>query len=220
VIASIDQISECFDARRVPVNKADRMTRRGTVPYFGANGQVGWIDRALFDEPLILVVEDETFTGREIPFSYKITGPSWVNNHAHVLRSTSAVDVDYLNYSLAYYPFTALTTGTTGRKKLTKRALMGAPYRLPPLAEQKVIVRDVERRLSIVESIETALQHAGKRCNRLRQSILEKAFRGELVPQDPSDEPASVLLERIRNERDAIAKPIRPSKRTLQAPAK
>jgi type I restriction enzyme S subunit len=128
----IGEIIECLDYQRVPVSKEVRAKRIGNIPYYGANSQVDWIDDYLFDEPLVLVVEDETFIGREKPFSYKITGKSWVNNHAHVLRAI-AVDTDYLNYSLWYYPFTPLTTGTTGRRKLTKSALMSAPYLLPPL---------------------------------------------------------------------------------------
>ena len=206
VLASIGQISECLDYKRVPINKEERLKRQGSIPYFGANGQVGWIDDYLFDEPLVLVLEDETFTGREKPFSYKIAGRTWVNNHAHVLRATDAVYVDYLNYSLCYYPFTPLTTGTTGRKKLVQARLMSAPYGLPPLAEQERIVAEVERRLSVVENLEQVVKANLKRAERLRQAVLKEAFAGRLVPQYPADEPASVLLERIKAEREAQAK--------------
>jgi type I restriction enzyme S subunit len=72
---------------------------------------------------------------------------------------------------------------------------------LPPLAEQGRIVAEVERRLSLVGDIEWLVEANLKRAERLRQSILKFAFEGKLVPQDPNDEPASVLLERIRAER-------------------
>ena len=200
--ATLGQITECLDSKRVPINKEERAKRVGAIPYYGANGQVGWIDDYIFDEPLVLVVEDETFVGREIPFSYKITGKSWVNNHAHVLRPIPAVHVDYLNYSLVYYPFTPLTQGTTGRRKLTQKALVLVPYALPPFAEQEQIVSEVEQRLSIIAQLETIVEANLKRSERLRQSILKEAFAGRLLPQDPNDEPASVLLERIRKERE------------------
>ncbi|MBL9171384.1 MAG: restriction endonuclease subunit S [Verrucomicrobiales bacterium] len=178
---SVGQVSECLDGKRVPINKNERAKRHGDVPYYGANGQVGWIDDHLFDEPLVLVVEDETFTGRTQAFSYVIRGKTWVNNHAHVLRATAAVSTAYLNYSLAHYPFTARTTGSTGRRKLTQKALMAAPYLLPPLAEQTRIVAEVERRLSVVEELESVVWANFRRATRLRQSILRKAFTGELL---------------------------------------
>ena len=74
---------------------------------------------------------------------------------------------------------------------------------LPPLAEQRRIVAEVERRLSVVQQAESAVAASLHRAERLRQSILKRAFSGELVPQDPDDEPASLLLERIRAQREA-----------------
>jgi type I restriction enzyme, S subunit len=73
---------------------------------------------------------------------------------------------------------------------------------LPPLSEQKEIVRRVEALFSFADQIEARYQKAKAHVDKLTQSILAKAFRGELVPQDPNDEPAAVLLERIKRERD------------------
>lgn len=76
------------------------------------------------------------------------------------------------------------------------------PFPLPPLVEQEQIVALVEEQLSIISVLETTVEHSLQRAERERQSILREAFAGRLVPQDQEDEPASVLLERIREERE------------------
>ena len=76
------------------------------------------------------------------------------------------------------------------------------PLPLPPLTEQEQIVAEVERRLSVISQLEATVETNLKRAERLRQSILKEAFVGRLVPQDPDDEPAAVILERIRGERE------------------
>jgi type I restriction enzyme S subunit len=128
-----------------------------------------------------LVRADEIFLIlQQISYKAGRTGGSWVNNHAHVLRASRAADPRFLNYSLAYYPFTPRTTGFTGRRKLTQRGLMTAPFLLPPLVEQRRIVEEVERRLSVIEELEATAVANLKRAERLLQSILHRAFTGEL----------------------------------------
>ena len=92
---------------------------------------------------------------------------------------------------------------TAGQSGISGSDLKSMPLPLPPLAEQHRIVAEVERRLSVIQRAEAAVEANLTRAERLRQSILKQAFSGKLVPQDPDDEPASMLLERIRAEREA-----------------
>lgn len=208
----IGDISDCLDHIRVPINKTERLARQGTIPYYGANGQVGWIDDFLFDQELVLVVEDETFIGREKPFSYVIRGKTWVNNHAHVLRPLSQMAVDYLNICLSYYDFTPLTSGTTGRRKLNQEALIDAPLWIAPLVEQHEIVRRVEALFALADKIEVRLAKAQVHIDRSTPSLLARAFCGELVPTEAElarrekrdYESASALIERIHSEHERI----------------
>ena len=91
----------------------------------------------------------------------------------------------------------------TAQKNLNLKVLSDLAVPLPPLAEQRRIVAEVERRLSVIQQAEATVEANLTRAERLRQSILKQAFSGKLVPQDPGDEPASALLERIRVEREA-----------------
>jgi len=90
--------------------------------------------------------------------------------------------------------------GTTVRT-LYMPALKRIQILLPPIEEQKEIVHQIESLYKAVDIIEQQYQEIQANLDQLDQSILAKAFRGKLVPQDPNDEPASVLLERIRAER-------------------
>jgi type I restriction enzyme S subunit len=183
VSGAISDVATSLDNMRKPVNKTERAGRPGSVPYLGANGQTGWIDRPLFDEELVLVVEDETFVGRTAPFSYYFSGKCWVNNHTHVLRAKAELVIPkYLNLALSYYPFIPLTTGSTGRRKLTKAALMGAPLSVPSLDAQRLVVEEVERRLSINCGVQAHVETNLKRAQALRQAVLAKAFGGATEP--------------------------------------
>jgi type I restriction enzyme S subunit len=74
---------------------------------------------------------------------------------------------------------------------------------VPSLTDQRRIVAEIEERLTAIDALRGSIERAQRRSVSLRRAILERAFRGELVPQDPTDEPAATLLARIRAERDA-----------------
>ncbi|QTF58900.1 restriction endonuclease subunit S [Stutzerimonas frequens] len=92
------------------------------------------------------------------------------------------------------------------RPTLNLEQLRALPVPIPACGEQTEIVRRVEQLFAFADQLEARVKAAQIRIDRLTQSILAKAFRGELVPQDPNDEPASVLLERIKAQRAAAPK--------------
>lgn len=89
-------------------------------------------------------------------------------------------------------------TGGTASPHLNVRDIRAFPIPIPPLPEQQEIVRRVEALFAFADRIEARLATAQKTIERLTPATLAKAFRGELVPQDPNDEPASALLDQLR----------------------
>ena len=197
-VESISAYADCLDYMRVPVTKGNRASTQGLYPYYGANGQVDSVDEFLFDDELVLVNEDETFYGREKPIAYRTSGRCWVNNHAHVLLAGNVPRADYLCFALMYYDVLPWLTGTTGRAKLTQGVLNALPIAVPPQIEIEEIVRRVESLFAYADRLEAHYKTARAKVEKLTPALLAKAFRGELVPQDPNDEPAAVLLARIR----------------------
>ncbi|CAB4902800.1 unannotated protein [freshwater metagenome] len=178
-MVALTDVVEILDRFRVPVSAKQRQLRVGAVPYYGATGQAGWIDEPIFDEPLVLLGEDAVpFLDPSAPKAYPIDGPSWVNNHAHVLRALPGkVDRAFLVHSLNVADYRGLVNGTT-RLKLTQASMKELRIPLPPLAEQRCIVA----RLAEIGNATTrgayALGQATTLTEQLRQSVLFRAFDG------------------------------------------
>ncbi len=107
-----------------------------------------------------------------------------------------------------------VASSTSGLYTLSISKVAALPLPLASVTEQDRIIGEVERRLSVIENLETTIDEGLRRAGQLRQAILKQAFSGRLVPQDPTEEPASDLLARIRAERHTPAKPLRPSRAT------
>ncbi|GAC55536.1 restriction endonuclease subunit S [Gordonia amicalis] len=182
----ISDLVDVLDGRRVPVSAAERASRTGDVPYYGATGQVGWIDSHIFDEELVLLGEDGVqFFDPLKPKAYRIVGPSWVNNHAHVLRPRDGeVDARYLTHYLNQFDYRGHANGTT-RLKLTQAAMRRISVIAPPIDEQRWIVGILEDHLSRLEAGERGLDSAGRRTALLRDQVLAHAIGGVYVSEVP-----------------------------------
>jgi type I restriction enzyme, S subunit len=112
------------------------------------------------------------------------------------------VDPDFLNLALNSFDVRLQieleARSTSGVNNINSEEVRALQFVLPPVHEQQEIVRRVEALFALADQIEARYAKAKAYIDNLTQSILAKAFRGELVPQDPNDEPASVLLERIQ----------------------
>lgn len=180
-IFALNELVDVLDNQRVPVNSSERSKRLGPVPYYGATGQVGTIDKAIFNEELLILGEDGVqFFDPNKPKAYKISGPSWVNNHAHVLRAKKdKVLLSYLLHFLNQFNYVGYANGTT-RLKLTQGAMNSIPVPLPPIDEQHKIVELLEDHLSRLDAALADVKQAKLKATQFRRSLLQAAFTGNM----------------------------------------
>ena len=176
--------AECLDSFRKPINASERANREGDIPYYGATGQVGWIDDFLTNEQLVLVGEDGApFLDLIKDKAYIIEGKAWVNNHAHILRSRfGTVGNLFLMHYLNIFNYHDFVNGTT-RLKLTQGSMDIMPVPVPPLSEQQRIVDRIESMFAKLDEAKQKAQDALYSFETRKAAILHKAFTGELTAQ-------------------------------------
>ena len=189
------------DAERKPVSKKDRNLHAQKIyDYYGAAGAIDKVEEYLFDEKLLLIGEDgANLLSRSKPNAFLANGKYWVNNHAHVIDAIDKSMLDYLAFYINAISLDDFVTGTA-QPKLNQENLNKIPIPLPPLAEQQRIVAKIEEAFAEIDAIEKNKELLKTHIKQTRQKILDLAIHGKLVPQNKSDEPASVLLERITRD--------------------
>lgn len=175
-------MAECWDKYRKPINATERNKRLGNIPYYGATGQVGWIDDYLTDEHLVLIGEDGApFLDLLKNKAYIIKGKSWVNNHAHILKSFyGEIGNKYLCNYLNVFNYKGYINGTT-RLKLTQKNLDIIPVPLAPINEQKKIVNIIESLFTKLDKAKELIENTLAQFEQNKMAILHKAFTGELT---------------------------------------
>ena len=139
--------------------------------------------------------------GRPAIYRDEVPGACFTNTLVR-FKSSCTLDTEYAFAVFLTYlkngRFQKIATITVNIAHLGAGRFAELEFPLPPLEEQRQIVAEVNRHLSFIQAIETQIEVNLKRAARLRQSILKRAFEGKLVPQDTNDEPATVLLGKIR----------------------
>lgn len=149
-LVKLDDVCDILDSLRIPITASDRNS--GPYPYYGANGVQDYVAGFIFDDELVLLAEDGgNFGSKDRPIAYRISGKSWVNNHAHVLKPKSNIDVDYLCYSLMFYDVSGLVNGAT-RQKLTQADMRKMQIRLRDIDEQREIVEIIGRVFNLISA--------------------------------------------------------------------
>ena len=184
VESNIETVSHILDNMRKPVSADERSKRLGSIPYYGATGQAGWIDDFLYDEQLVLLGEDGApFFDKFKNVAYLIDGKSWVNNHAHVLKGKQdIVNNKFLLHFFNQFEYTNYVGGTT-RLKLNQANLKSIPFPLPPLAEQNRIVAKLDTLFAQLETIQASMAKIPVLLKEFREQVLTQAVTGKLTEE-------------------------------------
>ena len=194
------------DSERKPISSANRTNVAKIYDYYGASGKIDKIDKFIFNEKLLLIGEDgANLVTRSKPIAFFAEGQYWVNNHAHCIDSTDKLILEYLCLYINAISLEKYVTGSA-QPKMTQDNMNSILIALPPYEEQKRLEFQVNHILKTVSTIENEKEDIVNYIISAKSKILDLAIRGKLVPQDSNDEPASVLLERIRAEKEELIK--------------
>lgn len=164
------------DSKRVPITKAHR--KAGEYPYYGASGIVDYVAEYIFDGDYLLVSEDGgNLLARTYPIAFSVSGKSWVNNHAHVLRFNSLSLQKYVEFYLNSIPLNKFVNGMA-QPKLNQAMLNSIPIPLPPPEMQGKLLATFEHLSSSIFSLTFVFKQKRNALSALKQSLLQQAFTG------------------------------------------
>ena len=191
---------EACDAYQPKTISKSELVADGAYPVYGANGVIGRYSKYNHDEPQLLITCRGATCG-----TVNVSQPfSWITGNAMVVDgSKSGLSLAFLReYFAKGFDFTTVISGSA-QPQITRQSL--AQLRMPVVDanQQREIVRRIETAFAKIDRLASEAAKALKLLGHLDQRILAKAFAGELVPQDPTDEPAETLLARIREAHDA-----------------
>ncbi|WP_417605578.1 restriction endonuclease subunit S [Primorskyibacter flagellatus] len=176
---TLDQISENLDRVRVPITKSKRVA--GDIPYYGASGVVDHVADYLFDEDLLLISEDgANLLARTYPIAFSISGKSWVNNHAHVLRFDDPDTQEFVRLYLNSISLEPYVSGMA-QPKLNQKQLNRIPIPFPDNDMRTEIVSRAHAISEETQRLERNFEAMLQDLDDLHQSLLQKAFAGKLT---------------------------------------
>ena len=179
-ITRIDKCCNILDSQRIPLSGAVRSTKKGVIPYYGANGLLDFINDHIFDDNLILVAEDGGHFGdyQNRTIAYNISGKSWVNNHAHILKPKANYNFNYIFYQLEHKNIVPFINGST-REKLNQSDLRAILIPIPENAKEQTAIATI---LSKVDEAIEATKQSIKAAERLKKTLMQNLLTGKLKP--------------------------------------
>lgn len=199
----LGNIINISSGRFLPSNE---MKTKGTIPVYGGNGINGYHNEYLIDKPTLIIGRVGFYCG----CVHLSTDKAWVTDNAFITTfSENNININFLKWLLIASDL-GKNDNATAQPVVSGKKIYPLVVALPPLAEQERIVEKLEQILPFVEEYGKNEEKLFKLDltlpDKVKQSILQHAVQGKLVPQNPSDEPASELLKRIKAKNEQIIK--------------
>lgn len=174
----LENIFEILDSYRKPIKASERELMRGNIPYYGASGIIDWVNDYIFDEELILLGEDgENLSSRNLDLAFKISGKSWINNHAHVfkIKDNKKHDIDFMVYYLESKDYSKYIAGSA-QPKITQSQCRKFLLPSPTFEEQKkisLVLLEVDERIK-------EYQNKKEKLEKLKKGLMQSLLTGKI----------------------------------------
>ena len=177
-VKKLECVFEILDSMRKPIKASDREKIEGNIPYYGASGVIDWINDYIFDEELILLGEDgENLNSRNSDLAFKISGKTWVNNHAHVFRviNKKECNIDFMVYYLEAKDYSIYIAGSA-QPKITQAQCRKFLLPLPEKQEQDKIASILLESDKKIEEYENKKQ----KLENLKKGLMQQLLTGKI----------------------------------------
>ena len=183
--------------------KVRQLTDEGDFPVYGGNGINGMYSDYNVEPKTIVIGRVGYYCGSV----YKTISKAWVTDNALIatIKEPNIFDIDFLVSTLTYLNL-GTTSVSTAQPVVSGKGILPLIVPIPPKKEQNRILRQIKKIAPLLDAIENSQKETLSLIANTKSKILDLAIRGKLVPQDPNDEPASVLLERIHVEKEELIK--------------
>jgi len=177
-VMRLEDITDCLDNLRIPLNDGQRNQMKGDYPYCGANGVLDYVNDYVIDDDIILMAEDGGYFDEYVyrPIAYRMIGKCWVNNHVHILRAKKEYDQGFIFYCLVHKNILSyLANGT--RAKLNKSEMNKIEVLLPFEKDEQASIASV---LSDMDAEIAALEARSEKTRALKQGMMQELLTGRI----------------------------------------
>ena len=177
-VKTLNDLTDCLDNLRVPLNESQRSRMKGGIPYCGANGILDYVNDWVVDDDIILMAEDGGYFDEYAyrPIAYRMKGKCWVNNHAHILKAKDGYDQGFIYYSLVHKNILDyLASGT--RAKLNKSEMNKIEIKISKDETEQTAIASI---LSDMDAEITELETKLTKARKIKQGMMQELLTGRI----------------------------------------